>query len=116
MRPPRCASSEHKELLRDVHGSWDCGHWRNFIDVGQTVTQLEEQAVLTISNSTLLSSGLIFDTDSLYTFDYPYNPRSRGLSEHGVFSCEEYGIPGAQRCFCDTLILIAQEFSFLASL
>ena len=22
MRPPRCASSEHKELLRDVHGSW----------------------------------------------------------------------------------------------
>src|SRR4029453_14514857 len=34
MRPPRCASSEHKELLRDVHGSWEGGPWRDFIDVG----------------------------------------------------------------------------------
>ena len=70
MGPPRFACSEHKELLRSVHGGWDCGHWRDFIEEGQKVTQPDEQAVLAIPKATLLSSGLVFDSDYLYTLDY----------------------------------------------
>lgn len=70
MGPPRFACSEHRELLRGVHGSWDCGHWRDFIEKGQEVTLPSEQAVLAVPKATLLSTGLIFDSACLYTLDY----------------------------------------------
>lgn len=74
MGPPRFACAEHRELLRPIHGSWDAGHWRDFIDRGQVVVHPQEQAILAFPQARLLSTGLIFDADRLYTLDYFHVP------------------------------------------
>jgi hypothetical protein len=74
MGPPRFAWPEHRELLRPVHGSWDRGHWRDFIDQGQRVNEPREQAILGFPRANLLSTGLIYDSECLYTLDYFHVP------------------------------------------
>ena len=74
MGPPRFAIAEHRELLRNVHGSWECGHWRDFIDSGQVVAAPDRQAILAFGPASLVSNGLIYDDERAYTLDYFHIP------------------------------------------
>lgn len=76
MGPPRFVLAEHRELLRDVHGSWDCGHWRDFIDCGQVVAAPDRQAILAFGPASLISNGLIYDDEHTYTLDYFQMPET----------------------------------------
>lgn len=70
MGPPRFVIAEHRELLREMHGSWECGHWRDFVDSGQMVTAPDRQAILALGPASLVSNGLIYDDEHAYTLDY----------------------------------------------
>lgn len=83
MGPPRFCIAEHRELLRGVHGSWDCGHWQDFIDSGQVVVAPDRQAILMFGPASLVSNGLIYDDEHAYTLDYFQIPKTLPpASEH----------------------------------